>query len=161
MRRRAEEQTLLLELSLGMMFSDGAADRSEVAVLQQIASGTPYFAAIDAEALIRNSVHRTDELQRLLSERKVEIVGYAAHPSHRRRLFEVLLIVLQADGRVASAELAFLRSVMQVISMSEAELVQMLPNAASVLFGADSFEALSQEADKPEGHVFGRLKGAD
>ncbi len=136
--RSETEQTLLLDVALAMMYADGSADPSEIAALQEIASGTPYFAVIDAESIIRESGQRAAELQRLLTAGGTELARYAEHPARRRRLFEVLLIVMRADGQVAQGELTFLQAVLRAVSMSEADLVRVLPDAASVLFGAAS-----------------------
>lgn len=138
MTRGTAEQRLLLDVALAMMFADGSADPSEVAVLQEIAANTPYFSAIDAEALIRESVDRPSELQQLLVERREEIAAYAEQHDRRRRLFEVLLLVLRADGEVAPGERSFFRSVMRIASMTDVDVVRMLPGSAYVLFTVEA-----------------------
>lgn len=141
---KRQGQELLLELSLAMMLADGSADASEVAALKELAESTPYFSLLDTGGLIDAGVERVDELHTVLTRDAARIREYAEEPRCRRRLFEVLLRVLLADGKVDVAEVLFLKSVLETVGMTNAALIQLMPDAAEVLFtSADPMERAS------------------
>ena len=134
MEQKRLRQELLLDLSLAMMLADGSADASEVAALKELAESTPYFSLLDTGVLIEAGVERVDELRTVLIRDAARIRDYAKEPRFRRRLFEVLLRVLRADGKVDAAEVIFLKSALETVGMTGSALIQLMPDAAEVLF---------------------------
>lgn len=129
-------QGVLLDAAILAMGCDGDVDAREVSAMRELAESAPYFEGIETDKEI-------DSVLSNLREKGIQAIGdfldtvreLSLSENEERRMFEVLLRVVEADGEVRPEEKSFLADIQSALGTDEALFVKYFPTHLSTLSG--------------------------
>lgn len=129
-------QRMLLDASVLAMGCDGDVDPREVSAIRELAQSAPYFEGIETNKEIDSVLSNLREKGIQAIEDFLDTVIEATlSEKQERRMFEVLLQVVEADGEVRPKEKRFLAEIRDALGTDEALFVRHFPTHLSTLSG--------------------------
>lgn len=161
-------QKLLLETVICSIACDGDIDDREIAELHKMVNHTQYFNGIDSLDLLNNMIQAVKTNGRVfVGEYFNRLKKIELSPAQELQVLEVILRIIQADGRLDDNEVTFLKLVRsnfgvhdEIIQQRFGDIPYLIGITSKNIISTSSLDKVKALADKID-HIAVKEKGFD